>query len=203
MMGLITENGPFRLTENLEVVLNDFSWNKLASVIYLEAPVGVGFSYSNTASDYNLDDEITAQDNYKALQLFFNEFPQFATQPFYIAGESYAGHYVPQLAYQVVQGNNQGNPRINLVGTLSGNPCTQSFLDANTYFPFLARHAAISQTDYTAADTACNGDFVNRNPKCHTLVRQLLNNVGPLNPYNVYAPCIGKSSSVTHHSSSR
>ena len=35
---------------------------------------------------------------------WFKEFPEFVKNPFYIAGESYAGIYVPTLTFQVVKG---------------------------------------------------------------------------------------------------
>jgi carboxypeptidase C (cathepsin A) len=37
-------------------------------MVYLEAPVGVGFSYSDDSSDYNTDDDQTAADNLAAVQ---------------------------------------------------------------------------------------------------------------------------------------
>lgn len=57
-------------------------------MLYLEAPAGVGFSYSNVASDYNTGDDQTAADNYAALQLFFKKYPQYLQHDFYVAGES-------------------------------------------------------------------------------------------------------------------
>ncbi len=46
-------------------------------------------------------DERTAEDAYQFLQGFLQRFPQYAGRPFWIAGESYGGHYVPNLALQV------------------------------------------------------------------------------------------------------
>jgi len=57
----------------------------------LEAPAGVGFSYSNTSSDYVTNDFQTANDNFDFLVWFFNNFPDLADNDFWIAGESYAG----------------------------------------------------------------------------------------------------------------
>ena len=52
--GLVYEHGPFRInaTDNTKLVRFDHTWAKLANMLYLEAPVGVGFSYSDDASDY-------------------------------------------------------------------------------------------------------------------------------------------------------
>ena len=71
----------------------------VANVIFLESPAGVGYSYSNTSSDYDLSgDERTADDAYVFLVKWLERFPEYKDRTFYISGESYAGHYVPELA---------------------------------------------------------------------------------------------------------
>nr|GEY09420.1 serine carboxypeptidase-like 34 [Tanacetum cinerariifolium] len=65
--------------------------NGAANLLFLESPVGVGFSYTNTTSDIKqLGDKITAQDSYAFLLRWFKRFPQYKSHEFYIAGESYA-----------------------------------------------------------------------------------------------------------------
>ncbi|GJN31970.1 hypothetical protein PR202_gb20434 [Eleusine coracana subsp. coracana] len=96
-----------------------------ANVLFLESPVGVGFSYTNTTSDLNkLDDRFVAEDTYNFLVNWFSRFPQYKSNDFYISGESYAGnsvatgHYVPQLAELVHERNKhlERNQHINLKG---------------------------------------------------------------------------------------
>ena len=68
----------------------------MANVIFLESPAGVGFSYSNTSSDYDeRGDRSTAVDSYIFLLNWLERLPEYKGRDFYIAGESYAGHYVP------------------------------------------------------------------------------------------------------------
>ncbi|MBA0821693.1 hypothetical protein Goarm_018533, partial [Gossypium armourianum] len=94
-----------------------------ANVIFLESPAGVGFSYSNTSSDYHhIGDKSTAKDAYTFLVNWLERFPQYKTRDFYITGESYAGHYVPQLAYTILLNNKNANQTlINLKGIAVGN----------------------------------------------------------------------------------
>ncbi|XP_062234265.1 uncharacterized protein LOC133931406 [Phragmites australis] len=68
-----------------------------------EFPLGVCFSYTYTSSDLTkLDDAFVAEDAYKFVVNWFMRFPQYKDGEFYISGESYAGHYVPQLAELVM-----------------------------------------------------------------------------------------------------
>ncbi|XP_022954553.1 serine carboxypeptidase-like 31 isoform X2 [Cucurbita moschata] len=91
--GATQEIGPFIVDNDANgLKLNDYSWNKEANMLFLESPIGVGFSYTNTTTDYyNLGDEFTANDAYTFLQNWFLKFPSYKNHTFYIAGESYAG----------------------------------------------------------------------------------------------------------------
>ncbi|TXG56910.1 hypothetical protein EZV62_018223 [Acer yangbiense] len=65
--------------------------NGAANLLFLESPVGVGFSYSNTSLS-NPGDNSTAQDSYSFLLNWLKKFPQYKSNEFYIAGESYGGN---------------------------------------------------------------------------------------------------------------
>lgn len=111
----------------------------MANVIFLESPAGVGFSYSNTSSDYyTVGDNRTAKDSYTFLVNWLERFPQYKNRDFYITGESYAGHYVPQLAYTILSNNNITNQTvINLKGIAvsSSITCAQDcFVQSNNLF---------------------------------------------------------------------
>jgi carboxypeptidase C (cathepsin A) len=56
-------------------------------MLFLESPVGVGFSYSDV-NDYNNSDDRTARDNREAIEVFFKMFPQYINNNFYITGEN-------------------------------------------------------------------------------------------------------------------
>jgi serine carboxypeptidase-like clade 2 len=95
----------------------------VANVIFLESPAGVGYSYSNTSSDYDLSgDQRTADDAYLFLVNWLERFPEYKNRPFYISGESYAGHYVPQLAATIlIENSYNSKTAINLRGILVPN----------------------------------------------------------------------------------
>ena len=148
LWGMLTENGPFRVTvdamNTTTLTPNAHSWNTLANVLYLESPVGVGFSYSDdnaTSNDdsdqqpFNITDETTARSNYLALEDFFAKFPHLRSNPFYITGESYAGIYIPMLALEILRANST----INFKGLAIGNGALNSGSKEIELYMYLSR----------------------------------------------------------------
>jgi len=105
--------------------------------LFLESPAGVGFSYSNATSDYTYTsgDRETAAQNYMFLVNWLERFPEYKDRDFYIAGESYAGHYVPQLADTILHYNKKAKRSVvNLKGIMVcvSPPLISSFLTHKT-----------------------------------------------------------------------
>ena len=119
--GMFTEQGPFRPKQDLTLYVNNYSWVNVANMLFIEAPAGVGFSFSDVSSDYTTDDNTTAIDNYHLIQGFLKQFPNYQKNDFYITSESYGGHYMPTLAQQIVLGNKAGgDPQVNFKGFFVG-----------------------------------------------------------------------------------
>ncbi|KAF7804001.1 Serine carboxypeptidase-like 45 [Senna tora] len=150
--GAFVEHGPFKPSERL-LLKNEYSWNKEANMLYLESPAGVGFSYSANESFYEfVTDDITARDNLVFLHRWFTRFPQYKKNDFFITGESYAGHYVPQLAQLIVR----TKTRFNLKGIAIGNPLLEFNTDLNSRAEFFWSHGLISDSTYKVFTTVCN-----------------------------------------------
>ncbi|XP_020881469.1 putative serine carboxypeptidase-like 53 isoform X2 [Arabidopsis lyrata subsp. lyrata] len=96
LYGAFQELGPFRIhSDGKTLYTNPYSWNNVANILFLESPAGTGFSYTNTTTDMeNPGDMKAAADNYVFLVKWLERFPEYKGREFYIAGESYAGHYV-------------------------------------------------------------------------------------------------------------
>ena len=88
---MFTEQGPFRPNEDLTLYVNNYSWVNVANMLFIEAPAGVGFSFSDVSSDYTTDDNTTAIDNYHLIQGWLTAFPNYQSNDFYITSESYGG----------------------------------------------------------------------------------------------------------------
>jgi len=120
LFGLFNENGPFQVLDNLEVVKRQTSWTLTHHVIYIDNPVGTGFSFTMLDKCYAQTQENVATDLYDALTQFFVMFPNIAKNDFYVTGESYAGKYVPALAHRIHLLNPTATAKINLKGMAIG-----------------------------------------------------------------------------------
>ncbi|XWS60204.1 hypothetical protein CRYUN_Cryun07bG0015400 [Craigia yunnanensis] len=125
-------------------------------MLYLETPIGVGFSYSTNSSSYvAVDDETTARDNLVFLQRWYNKFPNYRHRDLFITGESYAGHYIPQLAKLMVEFNKKQN-LFNLKGIALGNPVLEFATDFNSRAEYFWSHGLISDSTYKMFISVCN-----------------------------------------------
>ncbi|KAJ8760232.1 hypothetical protein K2173_011644 [Erythroxylum novogranatense] len=190
--GASEEVGPFRVRPNGKTLyLNPYAWNKEANLLFLDSPAGVGFSYSNTSTDlYTVGDKRTAKDAYTFLVHWFDRFPQYKHRTFYIAGESYAGHYIPELS-QIIVRKNKGlkNPVINFKGFLLGNPLINDYYDNIGTHEYWWNHGLISDSTYNDLKSSCTNDtFLFPGKDCDKAITQAYSEFGSINPYSIYSP---------------
>ncbi|XP_059453841.1 serine carboxypeptidase 24-like [Corylus avellana] len=190
--GASEEIGPFRINRTgASLYLSKYAWNTEANILFLESPAGVGFSYTNTSSDLeDSGDKRTAQDALVFLIRWMSRFPQYKYREFYIAGESYAGHYVPQLAKKIVDYNKANmHPLINLKGFIVGNGVTDNYYDSIGTVTFWWSHAMISDTSYHSILKHCNFKEEKTSQKCDDSVSYAMNHeFGDIDQYSIYTP---------------
>ncbi|CAL5428873.1 unnamed protein product [Camellia sinensis] len=155
--GAFMEHGPFQPRSDGVLLKNKYSWNLESNMLYVESPIGVGFSYSNTSSDYiSWNDTQTAQDNLQFIINWFKEFPSYRDSDLYLTGESYAGHYIPQLAALLLDYNKQPNIKpVKLKAIALGNPLLDIEISVNDA-EFLWSHGVISDEMLMLKNTVCN-----------------------------------------------
>lgn len=191
---MLSELGPFYPTpDGTHLQQNPNSWNKVSNMLFIESPAGVGFSYSNTSSDYKTGDKRTADDCYVFLLRFFEQYPQYSENKFYVSGESYAGHYVPQLAAAILEGNKiSSNKKINLQGMAVGNAWTDADIDNFGAIFYWWSHALVSDATYRGVVKTCNFSVVGpllteADKQCEDFVESAQNELGNINIYEIYA----------------
>jgi len=195
--GALEELGPFLVNpDGKTLTYNPDAWNQVANVLFLESPAGVGFSYSNTTSDYpKTGDRLTAEESYAFLVNWFNRFPQYKFRKFYIAGESYAGYYVPELASTILQHKNLSQASfINFRGIMVGNGVMNSDTDFLGTYQYARSHALISSQAYEQVVSNCTNSKFDET-ECQILENQVYREMGNIDIYNIYAPkCIVNAS---------
>nr|XP_048322294.1 serine carboxypeptidase-like 33 [Ziziphus jujuba var. spinosa] len=203
--GAAVELGPLRVSANgTGLQFNEFAWNTEANLLFVESPTGVGFSYSNTSSDFTkFEDTISSENAYIFLVNWLKRFPQFKTRDFFIAGESYAGHYVPQLAELVYDRNKDTTkyPLINLKGFIVGNPETDDYYDYKGLLEYAWSHAVISDQLYEKAKQVCDFKLSIWSEECNKAMSQVFEEYREIDIYNIYAPrCLIKNNNAKNDS---
>ncbi|XP_068309823.1 serine carboxypeptidase 24 isoform X1 [Pyrus communis] len=202
--GASEELGPFRINRTCSsLYLNKYSWNREANILFLESPAGVGFSYTNTSSDLkNSGDKRTAQDALVFLLNWLSRFPQYAYREFYITGESYAGHYVPQLAKEIVAYNKaHSESTINLKGFMVGNAVTDYYYDNIGTVTYWWSHAMISDRSYLSIINHCNFTVKTTSRQCEDAINYATDHdFGDIDPYSIYTPfCLTMLNNTKRH----
>ncbi|WFD33411.1 carboxypeptidase C [Malassezia cuniculi] len=168
-IGLLMELGPCSAAEPLNgmprVTPNPWSFNSHSNMVFLDQPVGVGFSYASwkNASREDappariLDSPSAARDVSAFLHLLNLHAPKPKGQrrEFHMAGESYAGRYLPLIAAQVLHDNDaiaqhpqHGIEPLPLASVLIGNGITSPF------------HQNRANIDYACTNISGDGPFL-------------------------------------------
>ncbi|WPH00639.1 Hypothetical protein R9X50_00346900 [Acrodontium crateriforme] len=145
LIGLFQENGPCHFRPGAtEPILNRYSWNTYANMLYVDQPIGTGFSYGDDTTDSTLT---AAPYVWTLLQAFYSHFPHYKNRDFGIFTESYGGHYGPEFTYFFEQ-QNAGIAD----GTVKGHKIpivalgiNNGWVDSRIQYPAYAKYAATNK----------------------------------------------------------
>lgn len=165
LTGLFMELGPSMMNKNAKPIHNPYSWNNNASVIFLDQPINTGFSYSSGSVSNSV---AAGKDVYALMTLFFKQFPEYASQDFHIAGESYAGHYIPVFASEILSHKKRN---INLKSVLIGNGLTDGLTQYEYFKPMACGEggwpAVLGERECQAMEESL--------PRCQSLIKSCYN----------------------------
>jgi vitellogenic carboxypeptidase-like protein len=141
MIGNFYELGPWRVnfhkakSDPLALEPNPGSWNRIFGLLFLDNPIGTGFSISSTPEEIPRDQSSVAKHLFAAIASFIELDRSLKSRPIYITGESYAGKYVPAIGYYIIRKNAElpASERVNLAGVAIGNGLTDPVIQVGTH----------------------------------------------------------------------
>jgi len=197
-LAIFYEQGPYRLADDCTASINAYAWNGEANMLFVDQPVGVGFSYADNDDAYCSDEDCVGEDMYEFLNAFVTALQQFSTQDVFVTGESYAGHYVPAVSWAVYQKVKSGESSINLKGFAIGNGLVNPAVQYAGYRPYALDNKLITQTQYDGLkfyETECidrlkKGDADEYTQyMCNHIVDTILQDAGNINVYDIRKQC--------------
>ncbi|XP_020583511.1 serine carboxypeptidase-like 7 [Phalaenopsis equestris] len=196
--GLALDMGPFRFKiddfdgQLPNLYANPFAWTKISNMIFVDWPIGTGFSYSKTAKDYTTEDVEGTAFIYKFLRKWLLDHPNFLSNPFYMGGDSYGGKITVLTADKIVEGNEVGQkPLINIKGYLVGNAATGEKVDTSSQVPHAYGLGIISKELYKLIMTHCAGEEDFKRPQnvlCATHLETFNGFLAEINSYSILDP---------------
>lgn len=128
LFGLFTECGPFFVTDDgINIEANEYSWHTKYSIIFIDNPVGTGFSFTDSPDGYASNVTQVSKQLYNGMVQFLKLFPWLQDVPLYIVGESFAGKYIPGIGYEIHEQNKESYFKINLQGLAMGNALSDPY----------------------------------------------------------------------------
>uniref|UniRef100_K3WRG2 Carboxypeptidase n=1 Tax=Globisporangium ultimum (strain ATCC 200006 / CBS 805.95 / DAOM BR144) TaxID=431595 RepID=K3WRG2_GLOUD len=134
LVGDLFELGPCVFDDETGgIAYNPHSWTSLAHVIFIDQPRGTGFSDPDTDNFWTHQD--SSQDMAGFLQQFFSKHSDLASHDFYIFGESYGGHFVPDLAQYLLKADTElWTPQLKGIGIGNGLASPKTLIDSFVEF---------------------------------------------------------------------
>lgn len=237
MIGQFYEMGPIKLTSDMQLVRNPYTWNKHASMVFVDSPVGTGFSCaksdctaksdppnkwslaqilekssklprapcvkpespdeepSYSKDGYSRNQAAISADLITFLDTFYGVFPSQLKSALYLTGESYAGKYIPALAYHIHTSNKARTEsnKIPLVGLAIGDGFTDPATQIKTHGTHALALGLVSSTsaklmDDLAASAVkfiCAGDLKGALESRMSVFDVFTNSSGHVNFYDV------------------
>lgn len=146
---ILLENGPYRLNDDGKITNNTSSWNNNVDILFVDQPLGTGFSNCDDRNRMPKDEAEVFKDFIDFFKKFLTKHTEYDGSDFYLTGHSYGGHYVPYFGTQFIE---KKLVNLNLKGVAIGNGYFNSATQSLSYPDFNRRHHLLNSTiKYAAA----------------------------------------------------
>uniref|UniRef100_A0A1J3DKT5 Carboxypeptidase n=1 Tax=Noccaea caerulescens TaxID=107243 RepID=A0A1J3DKT5_NOCCA len=136
------------------------TWLKKADLLFVDSPVGSGYSFVEEKDLYVKSDEEAAKDLTTLLQQLFNKNQILNQSPLYIVAESYGGKIAVKLGLSVFDSVQSGKLKLHLGGVVLGD----SWISPEDYvFSWGPLLKYVSRLDYKGLDLS-NRSILIHNP---------------------------------------
>ncbi|XP_070150580.1 retinoid-inducible serine carboxypeptidase [Polyergus mexicanus] len=156
--GSSTAYGNFEELGPLDTDLNprNYTWVKDYNILFIDNPVGAGFSYGQNKSAFATTNAQIASDLLECIRGFYKQLPQFKPVPTYITTESYGGKMGAEFALVWDRAQKAGAIESNLKGIALGDPWISPIDSVMTWAPYLLNIGMVDTADFNEIDAAAN-----------------------------------------------
>ncbi|GIL92291.1 hypothetical protein Vretimale_18448 [Volvox reticuliferus] len=147
-IAIFFENGPYFINNDTRTLTETrYGWDTLHNMIFVDQPIGTGFSYSEDWRDRVYNEKVVGDDMLDFLYEFYQAHPELMGNDLFVTGESYAGHYVPAVSSAIYRANElgQGPIIIPLRGLAIGNGMTAPSVQFPAYADYALQNGLISR----------------------------------------------------------
>ncbi|XP_076650148.1 retinoid-inducible serine carboxypeptidase [Halictus rubicundus] len=148
--GNFEELGPL----DLDLKPRNYTWVKDYNVLFIDNPVGTGFSYTTSPSGYATTNAQIASDLVECMRGFLKQLPKFANVSTYITTESYGGKMGAEFALAWYKAQKSGSIRSNLKGVALGDAWISPIDSVMTWAPFLLETGMVDTAGYNEVNKA-------------------------------------------------
>uniref|UniRef100_A0A0A1WN20 Retinoid-inducible serine carboxypeptidase n=1 Tax=Zeugodacus cucurbitae TaxID=28588 RepID=A0A0A1WN20_ZEUCU len=158
--GNFEELGPLDLYGNYR----NHTWVKDMNVLFIDNPVGSGYSYVDSIRYLTKNNNEIALDLVSLMKGFYQQHPEFESVPLHIFCESYGGKMAPEFALELYYAIQRGELRSNLSSVALGDPWTSPIDSVLAWAPLLLQMGVVDQDGYEKISASAN--------KTESLVKQ-------------------------------
>jgi len=152
--------GNFEIIGPLDLDLQErnTTWVKEVNVLFVDNPVGSGYSYVDYNEALTTDVQQITDDLTTVLKTFMDSFPQFRTIPIYVFGQSYGGKMGAHFARHLYYEKAAGRIDLTIAGFAMGNSWISPIDSTLTWGPLLYQMSLVDDQGLNAIQrsaTAC------------------------------------------------